>query len=57
MSACEQNTTYDHGELFMEYHDGLIYASHTVNILQFFLQTSYWRRTPEDTVVPLLLVS
>lgn len=27
MSACEQNMTDDHGELFMEYHDGLIYAS------------------------------
>lgn len=26
MSACEQNMTDDHGELFVEYHDGLIYA-------------------------------
>lgn len=27
MSACEQNMTGEHGELFMEYHDGPIYAS------------------------------
>lgn len=27
MSACEQNMTDDHGELFMGYHDGLIYGS------------------------------
>lgn len=27
MSACEQNVTDEHGELFMEYHGGPIYAS------------------------------